>query len=574
MNALLRFELLLGFLIAILAMLAWPLGAYIARVMQGEPHVPARLAGGLERGLYRLCGVEAGEEMAWPRYAFALLVFNTGGALLVYALQRLQALLPLNPRKFTAVGADSAFNTAVSFVTNTNWQGYAGESTLGYATQMAGLVVQNFLSAATGIAVAMALVRGFARATTRNIGNFWVDVTRATLYLLLPLSFVFALVLAGQGVIQNFDDYREVRTLATHPQTLPMGPVASQEAIKELGTNGGGFFNANSAHPFENPTPLTNLLEIISMLLIPFALTVTFGRMVGDGRQGRALMIGMLILFALLANVAFLSEQGGNPRLGAAGIDATAGVLQPGGNMEGKEVRFGITASTLFAAATTATSTGAVDAMHDSFTPMGGFAPLLLMQFGELVPGGVGTGLYTILVFAILGVFIAGLMIGRTPEYLGKKIESREMKLASVFILVTPFVVLLGTAAGVTSGAGVAGVANPGAHGFSEILYAFTSAGNNNGSCFCGLSANTPFYNLALGIVMWIGRFWPIVATLAIAGSLAAKKRIPVTEGTMPTHGPLFVSLLLGTILLIGVLNYVPALALGPVVEHYLLLAH
>ncbi|MFO1466806.1 MAG: potassium-transporting ATPase subunit KdpA, partial [Steroidobacteraceae bacterium] len=393
------------------------------------------------------------------------------------------------------------------------------------------------------------------------------------LYLLLPLSFVFALVLAGQGVIQNFDDYREVRTLAAHPQTLPMGPVASQEAIKELGTNGGGFFNANSAHPFENPTPLTNLLEIISMLLIPFALTVTFGRMVGDGRQGRALMIGMLILFALLANVAFLSEQGGNPRLGAAGIDATAGVLQPGGNMEGKEVRFGITASTLFAAATTATSTGAVDAMHDSFTPMGGFAPLLLMQFGELVPGGVGTGLYTILVFAILGVFIAGLMIGRTPEYLGKKIESREMKLASVFILVTPFVVLLGTAAGVTSGAGVAGVANPGAHGFSEILYAFTSAGNNNGSCFCGLSANTPFYNLALGIVMWIGRFWPIVATLAIAEPARRQEGIPVTEGTMLHHGPCQ-PVPARHHPVTGVLNYAPALALGPVVEHYLLLAH
>jgi K+-transporting ATPase ATPase A chain len=467
---------------------------------------------------------------------------------------------------------------------------------------MAGLTVQNFLSAATGIVVAIVMIRGFVRHSVKTIGNFWTDVTRATLYVLLPLSAVLALVLASQGVIQNFDAYKDATTIektaydnpktdasgnplkdkagnpitepaTTQSQTLPMGPVASQESIKELGTNGGGFFNANSAHPFENPTPLTNLFEMVAILLIPFALTYTFGKMVGDTRQGWVLMACMIILLGVMAASAFHSEQSGNPLIAAQGIDQTASVSQSGGNMEGKETRLGITASALFAAVTTGTSCGAINGWHDSMTPLGGLVPLFLMQLGELAPGGVGTGLYTILIFAILGVFIAGLMIGRTPEYLGKKIESREMKLASIFILTTPFVVLLGTAVGVMTDAGTAGIANPGAHGFSEILYAFTSAGNNNGSAFGGLSVNTVFYNVSLGIVMWLGRFWPIVAALAIAGSLGQKKRVPVTDGTMPTHGPLFATLLIGTILLIGVLNYVPALALGPVVEHFMLAA-
>jgi K+-transporting ATPase ATPase A chain len=538
--------------------------------------------------------------MTWAHYAISLLVFNLLGALVIYGLQRLQPWLPLNPQHQSAVSADSAFNTAVAFVTNTDWQGYSGESTMSYLTQMAGLTVQNYLSAATGLAVAVVLIRGFIRHSTDRIGNFWVDMTRSSLYLLLPLSIVLALVLVGQGVIQNFDSYKTATTIekltfdnpktdadgnavkddkgnavtepvTTQAQTLPMGPVASQESIKELGTNGGGFFNANSAHPYENPTTLSNVLEIAAIFLIPFALTYTFGRMVGDTRQGWALMIAMLVLFAALATTAFVSEQGGNPSFARSGVDSQATSVQSGGNMEGKETRFGIAASALFAAATTATSCGAVNGMHDSMTPIGGLVPLFLMQLGELTPGGVGTGIYTILIFAILGVFIAGLMIGRTPEYLGKKIEAREMKLASIFILTTPMVVLAGTAIGVATLGGKAGVANPGAHGFSEILYAFTSAGNNNGSAFAGLSANTEFYNLGLGIAMWLGRFWPIVAALAIGGSLASKKRIPVTEGTMPTHGPLFITLLIGTILLIGVLNYVPALALGPVVEHFML---
>jgi K+-transporting ATPase ATPase A chain len=465
---------------------------------------------------------------------------------------------------------------------------------------MAGLAVQNFLSAATGIAVAIAVIRGFARHSAATIGNFWADVTRAALYVLLPLSVILALVLASQGVIQNLAAYREVTTVetlhyqnpktdaagnplkdaagnavtepaATRTQTLPMGPVASQEAIKELGTNGGGYFNANSAHPFENPTPLTNFLEMLAIVLIPFALTYTFGRMVGDTRQGWALLAAMVILFVTLTLVAFHSEQRGNPLVAVQGVDQLASAAQAGGNMEGKETRFGIAASALFTAVTTATSCGAVNTMHDSLMPLGGFVPLFLIQLGELAPGGVGTGIYSILMFALLGVFIAGLMIGRTPEYLGKKIEAFEMKMVSVFILTTPFVVLAGTAIAVVSEAGLAGIANPGPHGFTEILYAFSSAANNNGSAFGGLSANTPFYNIATGIAMWLGRFWPIVATLAISGSLAAKKRIPVTEGTMPTHGPLFVSLLLGSILLIGVLTYVPALALGPVVEHFML---
>jgi potassium-transporting ATPase potassium-binding subunit len=595
------FTILLVVFLGIVLLCVRPLGAYMADVMEGKPNFALRCGGRFEAFLYRLCGIDPTEEMSWLRYALAMLLFNVLGALFLYALQRLQAFLPFNPQHFSAVSADSAFNTAVSFVTNTNWQGYSGESTMGYLVQMAGLAVQNFLSAATGIAVAIAVIRGFARHSAATIGNFWADITRATLYVLLPLALILALVLSSQGVIQNFEAYQDVTTIetltyqnpkidaagnpvkdaagntvtelaTTRTQTLPMGPVASQEAIKELGTNGGGFFNANSAHPFENPSPLTNFLEMLAIVLIPFALTYTFGRMVGDTRQGWALLAAMYILFVTLTVVAFHSEQHGNPLIAAQGVDQVASAAQAGGNMEGKETRFGIAASALFTAVTTATSCGAVNTMHDSLMPLGGFVPLFLIQLGELAPGGVGTGIYSILMFAVLGVFIAGLMIGRTPEYLGKKIESFEMKMASVFILTTPFVVLAGTAVAVVSEAGIAGIANPGPHGFSEILYAFSSAANNNGSAFGGLSANTPFYNIATGIAMWLGRFWPIVATLAISGSLAAKKRIPVTEGTMPTHGPLFVSLLLGSILLIGVLTYVPALALGPIVEHFMLL--
>jgi potassium-transporting ATPase potassium-binding subunit len=577
-----------------------PLGGYIAAVMDSAPGRARRLGAPVESWLYRTCGIDAAQDMGWRHYAVALLVFNLAGALLVYAFQRLQIWLPLNPQHMAAVSADSSFNTAISFVTNTNWQGYSGESTMAYLTQMAGLAVQNFLSAATGITVAVALIRGFVRHGVQAIGNFWVDLTRATLYVLLPLSTVLAIVLVSTGVIQNFSASRDATTVqavnyqvaktdadgnalkdaagnpvmaaaSTQTQSLPMGPVASQEAIKELGTNGGGYYNANSAHPYENPTPLSNLLEMWAILVIPFALTYTFGRMVGDTRQGWALAATMTVLLGALVLTAYYSELHGNPLVARQGVDQVASPLQAGGNMEGKETRFGIAASSLFAAVTTATSCGAVNTMHDSLTPLGGFVPLFLIQLGELAPGGVGTGLYTILVFAILGVFIAGLMIGRTPEYLGKKIEATEMKLASIFILTTPFLVLAGTALAVSVAAGKAGALNPGAHGFSEILYAYSSAANNNGSAFGGISANTPFYNLSLGLAMWLGRFWPIVAALALAGSLAAKKRVPVGEGTMPTHGPLFVSLLLGSILLIGVLTYVPALALGPVVEHFLL---
>jgi len=577
-----------------------PLGLYIANVMEGRPIWPARMGARLEALIYRLCGIDPAAQMGWRLYAIALLVFNALGALLVYALQRLQYWLPLNPQHFTAVSPDSSFNTAISFITNTNWQGYTPESTMSYLTQMAGLAVQNFLSAATGIVVAVALIRGLARHSARAIGNFWADVTRSTLYVLLPIAFVLALALVSQGVIQNFSAYRDVTLLApvtyaqqktdaagnplkdsagnpvmenvtTQIQTLPMGPIASQESIKELGTNGGGFLNANSAHPYENPTGISNFLEMLAIILIPAALTYTFGRMVGDTRQGWAVLGAMAILFVSLYALCNHSEQAGNPRLAALGVDQAVSALQPGGNMEGKEARFGIAASTLFATITTGTSCGAVNSMHDSYTPLGGFVPLFNMMLGEVVFGGVGTGLYSMLIFAIIGVFIAGLMIGRTPEYLGKKIESFEMKMSAVAILVMPFIVLLGTAIGVSTAAGQAAVANPGAHGFSEILYSFTSAANNNGSAFAGVSVDTVFYNTALGLVMWLGRYWPIVAVLAVAGSLAAKKRIPVTAGTMPTHGPTFIILLIGTVLLVGALTFVPALALGPVVEHLIL---
>lgn len=584
--------LLLGLFLIVLLLTVKPLGTYIANVMEGR----FRLAGKIENPLYRLCGIRPDEEMGWLKYAFAILLFNALGALAVYALQRLQADLPINPQAFANVSPDSAFNTAISFATNTNWQGYGGEVTMSYLTQMLGLAVQNFLSAATGIAVVIALIRGFARNTARSIGNAWVDLCRITLYVLLPLAIICAVVLTSQGVIQNFDAYKEVTTLEvtsfetpkldeagqplkdeqgavitepaqTQSQMLAMGPVASQEAIKMLGTNGGGFMNANSAHPYENPTPLSNFIQMLSIFLIPAALCFTFGRLVGDTRQGWAVLAAMSLMFVTLAYAAMHFEQQANPLLTQLGVDPSAG------NMEGKETRFGIAESGLFATITTLASCGAVNAMHDSFTPLGGLVPLLDMQLGEVVFGGVGTGLYGMLVFAIMAVFIAGLMIGRTPEYLGKKIEAFEMKMVSIAILVTPLLVLVGTAIAVMLADGRAGVANPGAHGFSEILYAFTSAANNNGSAFAGLSANTPFYNVMLGVAMWFGRFGVIVPVLAIAGSLAAKKRIAVGAGTLPTHGPLFVTLLIGTVLLVGLLNYVPALALGPVIEHLVLWA-
>jgi K+-transporting ATPase ATPase A chain len=568
--------------------------------MEGRPIWPLRVGRPIEAFIYRLSGTDPATEMGWKQYSIALLLFNALGALVVYALQRLQVWLPLNPQQFANVSPDSSFNTAVSFITNTNWQGYSGEVTMSYLTQMAGLAVQNFMSAATGIVVAIVLIRGLARHSVRTIGNFWADITRVNLYILLPLSLVLALVLVSQGVVQNFSANKDVTTIesvayqqpkvdaagaaindaagnpvmedmSTQQQTLPMGPMASQESIKELGTNGGGFVNANSAHPFENPTPVSNLLELLAILLIPTALTYTFGRMVGDTRQGWAVLAAMAILFVSLLAIGVHSEQQGNPLVAKLGVDQVASATQPGGNMEGKEARFGIGASALFVAVTTATSCGAVNTMHDSLTPMGGFVPLFLMQLGEVVFGGVGTGLYSMLIFAIVGVFIAGLMIGRTPEYLGKKIEAFEMKMSSIAILVMPLLVLVGTAVAVETTAGTAGVANPGAHGFSEILYAFSSAANNNGSAFAGLSANTPFYNTVLGLTMWLGRYWPIVAVLAVAGSLAAKKRVPVTGGTMPTHGPTFIILLIGTVLLVGALTFVPALALGPVAEHLML---
>ncbi|MEC5215988.1 K+-transporting ATPase ATPase A chain [Actimicrobium sp. GrIS 1.19] len=586
--------LLLVLLFAVLIPLAYPLGLYLAKVGDGT-RLP--VFGWLENLLYRSAGTDRDVGMGWKTYALALLAFNTVGALFVYAIQRLQLWLPGNPQALANVSADSSFNTAVSFITNTNWQGYAGESTMSNLTQMVALTGQNFFSAATGMAVAFALIRGFTQRSAQSIGNFWVDITRSTLYVLLPLSLVFAVFLMGQGVVQNFSANKEValldavtytqptmdaanqpikdakgeavrETLTAKTQILPMGPVASQEAIKMIGTNGGGFFNANSAHPFENPNALTNFLQMLAIFLIPAAFCFAFGRQVGDMRQGWAILAAMTVIFVALACVVLIAEQQAHPALQALHIDQNLSALQSGGNMEGKETRFGISASALFAAVTTAASCGAVNAMHDAFSALGGMVPIAFMQLGEVVFGGVGTGLYGMLVFAIMAVFIAGLMIGRTPEYLGKKIQSFEMKMAALTILITPLLVLGGTAIAVMLDPGKAGIANPGAHGFSEILYAFTSAANNNGSAFAGLSANTPFYNVMLSIAMWFGRFGMIVPILAIAGSLAAKKRLDVTPGTMPTHGPLFVALLVGTVILIGVLNYVPALALGPVIEH------
>ena len=589
--------LLLVAFLAVLLAAGYPLGLYMAKVAGDGPVRGLGWLQKLENLLYRWSGLPADKAMGWKSYAIALIVFNTVGAVFVYGLQRLQGFLPLNPQGLGAVSPDSSFNTTVSFVANTNWQGYGGEQTMSYLTQMLGMTCQNFFSAATGITVIFALVRGFASRSGKSIGNFWVDLVRSTLYILLPLSLALSVAFMGEGMIQNFSAYKEV-TLLDHvayetpkvtadgqpvldtagkpvmeaqvatTQTIAMGPVASQESIKLLGTNGGGFFNANSSHPYENPTVLSNFLQMLAIFIIPAGLCFTFGRMVGDLRQGWAVLAAMTLIFVVMTVGVMSAEQQANPALQALGVDQQASSLQSGGNMEGKETRFGISSSTLFAAVTTGASCGAVNSMHDSYMPLGGMVPLLLMQFGEVIFGGVGTGLYGMLMFAILAVFIAGLMIGRTPEYLGKKIQAYEMKMVSLAILVTPALVLTGTAIAVMVEPGKIGVANPGAHGFSEILYAFTSAANNNGSAFAGLSANTPFYNVMLAIAMWFGRFGVIVPVLAVAGSLAAKQRLSANAGTMPTHGPMFIGLLIGVVVLVGVLNYVPALALGPIVEH------
>jgi len=592
----------LVFYVVVLLALAKPLGAYMARIYQGEPAFLNRIGAPFERLLYRVCGVNPGHEMRWTEYAVAAMAFNILGLLAVYALQRFQGGLPFNPQDLGAVSPDSAFNTAVSFATNTNWQGYSGETTMSYLTQMLGLTVQNFVSAATGMAVLIAFVRGFQRASAETIGNFWADLVRTTLYILLPLALVGAVLLVSQGVVQTFSAYQSVELVqpvdyerpkldgAGQPvkdakgnpvmepatakeQTIAVGPAASQVIIKQLGTNGGGFFNVNSAHPLENPTPLSNFVEVLSILLISAALCYTFGALVKDTRQGWAVLAAMTVVFVALLAVAAWAENRGNPVLAGLGVDQAASAAQPGGNMEGKEVRYGIANSALWATATTAASNGSVNSMHDSYTPLGGLVPMWLMQLGEVIFGGVGSGLYGMLVFAIIAVFIAGLMIGRTPEYLGKKIEAFEMKMASIVILVPPFVVLAGTAIAVLLPPGLSSLANPGAHGFSEILYAFSSAGNNNGSAFAGLNANTPFYNTALGLAMWLSRYWLLVPVLAIAGSLAAKKRIAGGPGTLPTHTPLFIVLLIFTVLLVGALTFVPALALGPIVEHLMLYA-
>lgn len=592
---------LLIYLGVILA-LAKPLGIYMARVYEGRPCGLDRVLGPVERFLYRISGVKSGDEMDWKRYAVAMLVFNFVGFVMLYALQRLQGALPANPAHVPAVAPDLAFNTAISFVTNTNWQNYSGEQTMSYLAQMFGLAVQNFLSAATGMAVLVALIRGIARRTASTVGNFWVDAVRGTLYILVPLSLLVALGLASQGVVQTFSPYKKVALLqpvvvdqpkldasgapvkdaqgnpvtekvTVTEQTLAVGPAASQIAIKQLGTNGGGFFNTNSAHPFENPTPLSNFLEMLATFLIPGALCLMFGEMVRDRRQGWAILAAMSAIFLVAAIVAISSEQRGNPLLASLGVDQHPSPTQSGGNMEGKEVRFGPAASGLFATETTSTSCGAVNSMHDSFTPLGGLVPMAMMQIGEVVFGGVGSGLYGMLAFVIVAVFIAGLMVGRTPEYLGKKIGSFEMKMASLVILITPAVVLLGTAVAVVTDAGQAGASNPGAHGFSEILYAFSSASNNNGSAFAGLNGNTQFYNFMLGLAMFFGRFWTKVPVLAIAGSLAAKKLTPAGAGTLATHTPLFIVLLIGTVLLVAALTFFPALALGPIVEHLQMLA-
>jgi potassium-transporting ATPase potassium-binding subunit len=592
----------LALYLVVLLLLAKPLGAYMAAVYEGRALRAQRVGGWLERLIYRGAGIDSTKDMGWVEYAMAMLWFNLVGGIAVYAIQRLQTWLPLNPQALGAVSPDSSFNTAPSFITNTNWQGYGGESTMSYLTQMFALAVQNFASAATGMAMLVALTRGFVRKEAKGIGNFWVDLTRTTVYILLPLSIVFALFLVARGIPQTFDKYATVtlvqavtydnpkngpdgqplkdekgnpiteKATATE-QTIPLGPVASQIAIKQLGTNGGGYYNVNSAHPLENPTPLTDFFEMLAILLIPGALCYTFGRMIGDTRQGWALLAAMTLVFAALLRCTYVAEQNGNPVLTKLGADQVATATNIGGNMEGKEVRIGVANSALWATATTAASNGSVNSMHDSFTPLGGLIPMWLIQLSEVIFGGVGSGLYGLIVYAVVAVFIAGLMIGRTPEYLGKKIGAFEVKMASIAILIPPLLVLFGTALAVMLDAGKAGASNPGAHGFSEILYGFSSAGNNNGSAFAGLNANTPFYNTALGITMLFARYWLAIPVLALAGAFAAAKHVPPSAGTLPTHTPLFVVVLIGTVITVGALTFVPALALGPVVEHLLLFA-
>ena len=581
---------------AVLVLLAKPLGMFMAGVYEGRPSILARALGPVERLFYRLCGIQPEEEMSSKQYALAVLLFSAAGVFAVYLLQRFQGSLPLDPQKFPAVAPDLSFNTAISFATNTNWQNYGGESTLSYFTQMAGLTVQNFVSAAAGMAVLVALIRGFKRHSVNTIGNFWVDMTRGVLYILLPLSVLYSFLLVSQGVVQSFDKYKtvaltqavtyETPKLDAHGnpvmdskgnpvteearaggQQIPLGPAASQIAIKQLGTNGGGFFNANSAHPLENPTPFSNFLECLAILLIPAALCLTFGEMVGDRRQGWALLIAMMLVLAPLTFLCASAEQAGNPHFASMGIDQAASALQPGGNMEGKEVRNGIAGSAVWAAWTTAASNGSVNSMHDSYTALGGMVPMLLIQFGEVIFGGVGSGLYGMIIFAIITVFVAGLMVGRTPEYLGKKIEIFEMKMAAFVVLIVNALIKIGTAIAVSTKAGTAGISNPGPHGFSEVLYAFSSFAGNNGSAFAGLNGNTVFYNTIGGILMFFGRFWVIIPVLAIAGSLAKKKHVPAGLGTLPTHTPLFVVFLIGVIVIVGALAFMPSLALGPIAE-------
>jgi len=557
-----------------------PLGSYMAKVYDGDSTPLARILEPVERLVYRSSGIDPAAEMNWKQYAVALLTFNAIGFLFLYLLLRLQVWLPLNPQSFPSMSPDLAFNTAASFITNTNWQAYSGENTLSYFSQMAGLTVQNFLSAATGMAVLVALIRGIRSRSATAIGNFWADMTRSVLYILLPLSLVLAVALITQGVVQSLNPYvpahfvepvRDASGNLAMTQTFPLGPAASQIAIKQLGTNGGGFFGVNSAHPFENPTPLTNFLEVLAILLIPASLCYTYGRMVKDTRQGWAILASMTVIFAVMLIICVWAEQTGNPRLVALGVDQTGMDQSLGGNMEGKEVRFGIANSALWATATTAASNGSVNAMHDSFTPLGGLIPLWMMQLGEVIFGGVGSGLYGMLMFVIVAVFVAGLMVGRTPEYLGKKIEAFEMKMAAISILIPPALVLLGSALALSLKSGLAGIFNPGPHGFTEVLYAYSSTGNNNGSAFAGLSVNTPFYNMTLGLVMLAARYWLVIPALAIAGSLARKKHVPESAGTLPTHTPLFIVTLIATVLLVGALTFIPALALGPIVEHLMM---
>jgi K+-transporting ATPase ATPase A chain len=563
-----------------------PLGAYMARVFEGQRvFAMSRVLRPVERLIYKLGGVHPESEMSWKRYTANVLMFSLVGFLALYLLQRVQSWLPGGPEGLGNVEPDLAFNTAVSFVTNTNWQAYGGETTMKYVIQMLGMTVQNFVSAGTGMAVVIAFIRGFSRRTTDRLGNFWVDLTRAVLYVLLPLSFLLAIALVSQGVVQTLEPSQEAQLVQPYvtadgetvtSQTVAVGPAASQIAIKQLGTNGGGFFNANSAHPFENPTPLTNFLELISIVLIPAALCYTFGRMVGNTRQGWVVLAAMMIILIGMIAATYHFEQQGVPQMAESGADLEAAggaaTAQSGGNMEGKEVRFGIPGSATWAATTTGASNGAVNSMHDSFTPLGGLVPLALMQLGEVIFGGVGSGLYVMLVFAIVAVFIAGLMVGRTPEYLGKKIEMYEMKMASLVILIPVIAILVGTMVAVAVEAGRSSVANPGAHGLSEILYAFTSAVANNGSAFAGLSSNTTFYNVALGICMLVGRFWILVPTLALAGSLAKKRHVPENAGTLRTDGPVFVGLLIVVVIVVGALSFLPALALGPIVEHLMMI--